>query len=122
MAMQPAKAADAARVARTPRTVLLTLSSFDRRPIEARTEVLTIRAAPLGEDFLPSPSPCQCNGPCALTISERMNEDVSCGQCRDCRACWTRSAREHNRRTGSRTLAAATIGAIHEHHTMLRGR
>jgi hypothetical protein len=38
MAMQPAKAADAARVATTPRTVFLTFSSFYRQNLEARTK------------------------------------------------------------------------------------
>src|ERR1700735_2734386 len=98
--MQPAKAADAASVAKTPRTALLTVSSFDRQPIEARTKVLMILTAPLGATFPPAPTPVNrgvrgcfdrppspsCpqgalhrDGPCALAVTERMKETVSCG-------------------------------------------
>src|ERR1700684_1546018 len=100
MAMHPAKAADAARVAKTPRTVLLTVSSFDRQPLEARTKVLMILTAPLGATFPPAPPPVNravrgsfdhpspsCpqgalsgDGPCALAVTKRMKETVSRGK------------------------------------------
>src|SRR6185312_3031158 len=53
MVTQPAKAADATSAAMTPRTALLIIRSFDRRPVEARTKVLTIVTASPGRDFSP---------------------------------------------------------------------
>src|SRR3984957_1375368 len=97
--MQPAKAADAARVAKTPRTVLLTVSSFDRQPIEARAKGLDdSHGLPRG-DLPPCSSHCQSwgarqlrppspscprsalsgDGPCAPAVTERMKETVSFG-------------------------------------------